>query len=216
MIRLEEARGFIFDCDGTLLDSLGAWDEAERELFAQAGALSQEQEDEIHASPIDRAARILHERYGVFDSAEEVLAHLDGHLLPAYETASAMPGACDFVRDVARRGIPCVVLSSSPRRYLEAGLGHVGLLGCFEGLVTTDEVGASKQERAIYERALDILGSTWEETWAIDDAPYAIQCMEGFGLKTVGVGAGSTEERKAKLREHATVFVESLCDVRLA
>lgn len=216
MIRLEDARGFIFDCDGTLLDSLGAWDEAECELFAQAGALTQEQEDEIHASPIDEAARILHERYGVFDSAAEVLSHLDGHLLPAYASAKAMPGACDFVRDVACRNIPCVVLSSSPRRFLETGLGHVGILDCFLGLVTTDEVGASKQERAIYERALEILGSTWDDTWAVDDAPYAIQCMESFGIKTLGVGAGSSEERKAKLREHATVFVESLCDVRLA
>ena len=47
----DKVSGFIFDCDGTLLDSLGAWDVAERDLFAQAGELTQEQEDELHAVP---------------------------------------------------------------------------------------------------------------------------------------------------------------------
>ena len=62
MLNIENAEGFIFDCDGTLLDTLDAWDEAERELFEQAGTLTQQQEDEIHAAPIARAAALLHER----------------------------------------------------------------------------------------------------------------------------------------------------------
>ena len=39
------ADGMIFDCDGTLLDTLDAWEDAERDLFAQSGPLTQEQED---------------------------------------------------------------------------------------------------------------------------------------------------------------------------
>ena len=187
---LRDVRGMIFDCDGTLLDTLGAWDDAERDLFAQAGPLTQEQEDEIHSAPIDRAAALLHERYGVGESARAVLSHLDGHLLPYYrDEARALPGAAEFVRAVREAGVPCVVLSSSPRRYLEAGLSHVGLLECFDALVTTDEAGCSKQDFGIYERALSLLGSPREATWAIDDAPYAIEVMHRFGLRTVCVGA---------------------------
>ena len=153
------ADGFIFDCDGTLLDTLNAWDEAERDLFAQAGELTQAQEDEIHAAPIEQAAAILHERYGVGKSAEDVLAHLDNHLLPHYRDISVpMAGALEFVRAVHERGIPCVVVSSSPRRYLAAGLERAGVLDCFKELVSTDEVGASKQDFKIYEVAVRELG----------------------------------------------------------
>jgi len=42
VFEFDKASGFIFDCDGTLLDSLGAWDIAERDLFTQAGKLTQE------------------------------------------------------------------------------------------------------------------------------------------------------------------------------
>ena len=190
----EGVEGFVFDCDGTLIDSLGAWEEAERDLFAQSGPLTQEQEDEIHSAPIEKAAEIFHEKYGVGESSEAVLAHLDGHLLDFYaHKAVGMPGACAFVRKAFESGAPCVVLSSSPRRYLDAGLKRIGIRDCFVELVTTDETGCSKQDAAIYERALSILGSDAASTWAFDDAPYAIFAMHSAGLKTVCVGPRSSE-----------------------
>ncbi|MBQ9003689.1 MAG: HAD family phosphatase [Eggerthellaceae bacterium] len=189
MLNLGNAGGFIFDCAGSLLDTLAAGDEAERDLFEQAGPLTQEQEDEIHSAPIEQAAAILHAKYGVGDSSQGVLAHLDDHLLPFYRDHSvALPGAVAFVRKVSQAGVPCVVVSSSPRRYLEAGLARAGILGCFRDLVTTDEAGCSKQEFPIYERALELLGSTREATWAVDDAPYALAVMKDFGLNTIAVG----------------------------
>ena len=184
------ASGFIFDCDGTLLDTLDAWEEAERDLFAQAGPLTQEQEDEIHSAPIEQAAAILHERYGVGESADAVLSHLDGFLVDYYANkAEALPGACEFVSKAYEQGVPCVVVSSSPRRYLDAGLKRAGIRNCFADLVTTDEVGCSKKEARIYQHALDVLRSQADSTWAFDDAPYAIAAMHDFGLRTVCIGA---------------------------
>lgn len=213
MDRFQDAKGFIFDCDGTLLDTLGAWDEAERDLFAVTGPLTQEQEDEIHSAPIEEAARILNEKYGVGESPEAVLAHLDGHLLRFYgEESEPMPGACEFVRLIANAGIPCVVLSSSPRRYLEAGLRRASILECFKDLVTTDEVGVSKQDFAIYQKAIEILGTKPYETWAVDDAPYAVAVMSDFGLNTVGVAAGCSKERRVKLADNADIVVDWLSE----
>lgn len=211
MFNLGETSGLMFDCDGTLLDTLGAWDDAERDLFAQAGSLTSEEEDDIHSAPIEQAAVILHEKHGVGESAAAVLAHLDGHLLPFYrDRARALPGAVQFVRRAHEAGVPCVVVSSSPRRYLEAGLAHVGLLDCFAELVTTDETGCSKQDFAIYERALSLLGSPLDSTWAVDDAPYAIAVMRDFGLHTIAVGNGCSDERAALLRSRADVFAQTL------
>lgn len=211
MFDLTNVRGFIFDCDGTLIDSLGAWEEAERELFAEAGPLSEEDETYMHAAPIEEMCRALHERYGVGESAEAVLAHLDGYLLPFYgEVSKAMPGAVEFVNYVHEQGIPCVVLSSSPRRYLEVGLSHIGIRDEFIELVTTDEAGCSKEDFAIYEKALEILGCTKEETWGVDDAPYAIKVMKKFGLRTIAPINDASSERVKKLRRHATIVVNTL------
>ncbi len=202
MFDFKSVGGFIFDCDGTLLDTLGAWAEAERDLFAQAGPLTQEQEDEIHAAPIELAAEILHEKYGVGASGADVLAHLDGYLVSYYgDTSEPLPGAVEFVRAAREEGIPCVVVSSSPRRYLEAGLDRAGVLGCFEELISTDEAGVSKQDSAIYDIAVEKLGCERQRVWAIDDAPYAIAVMHDCGLRTVCVGDRESRDADINVRE---------------
>ena len=206
------ATGFIFDCDGTLLDTLDAWDDAEIDLFNQIPfALSQEQEDEIHAAPIAEAARILHEQYGVGESNEAVLAHFDGHLLPFYgEQSQALPGACELVRKIHAAGIPCVVVSSSPVRYLQAGLARAGILECFTKLVSTEDVGVSKQDHRIYDAALEALGSDLATTWAVDDAPYACKVMSAYGLKTIAPVNGAGDIRRQQQLEAADIVVETL------
>ena len=211
MLNIEDARGFIFDCDGTLLDTLDAWDNAERALFEEAGELTSEQEDEIHAAPIEEAARILHERYKVMTSSDAVLAHLDAYLLPYYRgLVHALPGACEFVRTIYEAGIPCVVVSSSPTRYLEAGLERAGILDCFSELISTEDVGTSKQDPRIYEHACHILDAPASHVWAVDDAPYALSVMREVGLNTIGVGNGCSEERAQQLRARAHYYAPSL------
>jgi len=137
---------------------------------------------------------LLHERYGVGSSAEEVLAHLDGFLIPFYgEKSQVLAGVIEFVGAARERGIPCVVVSSSPRRYLEAGLTRAGILDCFKALISTDEAGFSKQEFGIYEVAEKALGCSRDRIWALDDAPYAIAVMHEFGFKTICVGKRNSE-----------------------
>ncbi len=212
---LNAATGFVFDCDGTLLDTLSAWEVTEESLFAQIPfKLTQEQEDVIHSAPIAEAARIFHEEYGVGDSNEAVLAHFDNNLLPFYaDESDALPGACDFVRKVVDKGIPCVVVSSSPTRYLEAGLKRAGILDCFIKIISTEDVGVSKQDFKIYDVALQALGGTASTTWAVDDAPYACKVMAAYGFNTIAPVNGAGEQRRARQLEVADIVVESLSDL---
>jgi len=211
MFNLNEIKGLIFDCDGTLLDSMGAWDDAERDLFAEAGEMTFEEEAELHASDIEDACAILHDRFGVGESSEALFAYFEGILMDFYSNkVKALPGACELVRTAQDAGVPCVVLSSSPRRYLEAGLERAGILDCFAELVTTGEAGVPKTDPAIYRKAMDIMGSTLETTWAFDDAVYAVRVMESLGIRTVAPLNGRAGETEEQLREAATLVVNTL------
>lgn len=209
---LNNISGLVFDCDGTLLDTLDVWRAAEEDLFAQIPfELSPEQEDAIHSVSVEQAARIFHETYGVGESTQAVFDHLESRLLAFYATdAKPLPGAVALVRAAREHSIPCVVVSSSPRRYLEAGLAAAGIADCFERLISTEDAGVSKQDPKIYQLALETLGSDIKTTWALDDAPYACRAMSAFGFKTIAPVNGEGAERQAEKAKAATLTVETL------
>lgn len=193
---LNEAQGFIFDCDGTLLDTIEAWVEAEADLYKEIRPLTDEEEVEIHSAPIAETARLFHEKYGVMSSTEEVLEHLDAHLLSYYaQQCTPIKGAVEFVRAAYQKGIPCVLVSSSPVKYLVAGLDHVSIRECFKEIISTEDLNISKSDPAMFGHALEVLGTVPEATWGVDDAPYAIDVMNRCGINTICVGKHPSDAR---------------------
>lgn len=206
-----QASGLLIDCDGTLLDTLGAWADAEQVIWREAGDLTDAQMVAVHSAPITEAARILHEVHGVGTSAEALLAHFDEALLDYYRTqAQEMPGARAFLEEAARAHVPMAVVSSSPQRYLQAGLGRCGMLEYFDAVVSTEDVGSAKSEPAIYGHALALIGADWAGAWGVDDAPYAVRAMARAGLKVIGAFADERSTRADELRAAATVYVRTL------
>ena len=185
---LAQTRGLIFDCDGTLLNTMPAWNDLEERFVRIAHvSLTEEQYEELRAAPIDECAAIFHNRYGLGTSPEHVLEMMDEALLSYYQTqAEALPGVVAMLERAHELGIPCVVLTSSPTRYVIAGLKHAGIAQYFQRVITTDEVGFSKQDVRIWQLALDVMGSTPQTTWGFDDAVYAVKVMNEAGINTVG------------------------------
>lgn len=208
------ATGFIFDCDGTLLDTMGAWNALEEDLFAQASVpFSAAELDRVRALPIQHSAALFHQ-HGIGNSPEHVLEMLDTALLGFYQNeAQSKPGAVEFVQAARAAGIPCVVVSSSPVRYVEAGLGRAGILDCFLELATTESVGMSKQDPGIYSYAIDVLGSVRESTWCFDDALYAICAMSNAGLKTCACYDYDEVGTFDQLQAAATIAIRSFTEL---
>ena len=101
------AFGVIFDCDGTLIDSMGAWRELEADLARRVGAeLDKEDTDALTTMSIPECGAYLHGKFGLGESFEEVVGMIDDFMMDYYANRSvARPGALRFVRVHARRRI---------------------------------------------------------------------------------------------------------------
>lgn len=207
--------GVVFDCDGTLLDTIGVWHEAEAELFRRAGA---EQTPEDHALivtyTLPEVGVFFHEKFGLGSSSNEVTHMLDDLLLEYYETkATAKPGALELVQALAAAGVPMSVASSSPQAFLQAGLSGAGFAPYLTAIVSVDDVGASKREPAVYDRAREAFGFDRAHTWGFEDSLYAVRTLKRAGYPTIGVYDCDESGTFADLQTESDMVVRSLAEL---
>ena len=108
-----ERIGVIFDCDGTLIDSMGVWRELEEEMARRAGAaLAPADIELINTLTIPESGRYFHERFGLGSSSEEVVGMMNDFILGYYrDRAEARLGVMDFIDALAQRGVAMTVAS---------------------------------------------------------------------------------------------------------
>ena len=199
--------GVIFDCDGTLLDSMDVWREVEDELARRAGAqLTDADKDELTTLNIPEAGAFFHDRFGLGAAADDVVRMMDELMLDYYRNrAHERPGALVFVRALVERGVRVSVASSSPQKYLQAGLERAGFAPYVGLVVSVDDVSSSK----LYDHTRRLMGTPLETTWGFEDSAYALRTLRGAGYRTVGIydrdDAGTHEE----LRANADAVIDS-------
>ena len=181
--------GVVFDCDGTLMDTMGLWLSMEDELAERMGRrLTPAERGHLRSLTVAETGAYLHDELGVFDSAQAVVDEI-GRMAYGYYANSCelRPGALEFVQALAAAGVPCAIASSSPRAFLEAGVAHTGLAGLLCAVVSTDDVGASKRESAVYDRARELIGADLSTTWVCEDAAYTFAATKAAGYHTLGI-----------------------------
>ena len=169
--------GVIFDCDGTLLDSMDVWREVEDELARRAGAqLTDADKDELTTLNIPEAGAFFHDRFGLGAAADDVVRMMDELMLDYYRNrAHERPGALVFVRALVERGVRVSVASSSPQKYLQAGLERAGFAPYVGLVVSVDDVSSSKREPKVYDHTRRLMGTPLETTWGFEDSAYALR-----------------------------------------
>ncbi len=206
-----EIDAVIFDLDGTLLDSLGAWEHSGSNFVRSQGFEPPDTLDEelVPLSLLD-GANLLKTRYQLSQSPEEILAltlrpirrHYDEDILP-------MPGVPHLLARLQAQGIKMAVATASDRELAESSLQRLGLLNYFEFIITCDEVGEGKSSPQVYEKALRRLGTSKVRTLVAEDALHALQTAHRAGFPTAAIEEAHSVADKSAKKQVATYYVLS-------
>lgn len=178
----------MFDCDGTLIDSMLAWRGMESHLAELCGVtLSRQQKDDLTTFSIPECAKFFHDM-GLGANEDEVLHIMDDYMYVFYrEQAVARPGVLDLVAGLYERGVHCCVTSSTPQKYLQVGMEHCGFKPYLEGIFSVDDVNSSKRTPKLWQYAQAQMGTPLEGSWGVEDAIYAVDVLRGAGFHTLGI-----------------------------
>ncbi len=207
----------IFDLDGTLLDSLTAWENSGSNFLRSQGIEPPEGLDEQLAkmSLLD-GARLVKKMYGLPQPPEELLRLTLQPVRAHYERdVPAKPGVPEMLRRLKAQGIKLCVATASDRELAEAALRRLGLLDLFDFILTCDEAGAGKRSPAVYEAALQKLGTSKTRTLVVEDALYALQTAHRAGFPTAAVADAHSAADQALLRQTADYYLFSFASCRI-
>lgn len=200
-------QGAIFDCDGTLLDSMPMWTDTCVRLLERYGVADAQAVFEAHESlDMDKKCYWYHDNLGIGQSGEALYREL-WHMVEHEYRASVRPfaGCRDFLDKLAVAGIPMVVASSTPPEMLRMALELHGLLGYFDELVFAGDVGRGKEFPDVYLAACERLGTPRDKTWVFEDAPFGMRSAARVGFPVVGLLNDHDGRDEAFVKRWATV-----------
>ncbi|GAB6393358.1 MAG: beta-phosphoglucomutase [Treponematales bacterium] len=216
--------GAIFDLDGTLLDSMGVWEEIDREWLAAQGGSAEEAADffaAVRDMTAPQAAAFAARRFGLSLAPEEIVRQWEAMCLEKYRLSVPLkPGAAELLAGLRRRGFPLALATSCFPAACEAALERLGVRGHFAALVYAnglrrrDGAPADKSGSEVWLAAAEALGVPPERCVVFEDLHAALKGARAAGMGFVAVHDPSCPDWPA-LAAKADLAALSLTELRV-
>jgi HAD superfamily hydrolase (TIGR01509 family) len=178
----------IFDMDGVLLDSEPLHKKAEKRTFAPYGVTLTDEELTVFTGQSSKALLgAVRKNNGISTDVGILYDKLQTHLMDIFaKEANAIAGAVPLVHELAGRGVPLAVASSSPLRLIRLSLGRIGLESFFPVVVSGDEVKRSKPNPDIFLETARRLYMPAVRCAVIEDSSSGVAGAKAAGMFTIG------------------------------
>jgi beta-phosphoglucomutase family hydrolase len=180
-------KAYLFDCDGTIADSMPlhfqAWKKA---LDEQNCTFSEQLFYDWGGVAVADVIRRLNEMQQLNMSVAEVSDRKENFYLENLPHLKAIPEVVEHV--TANHGrIPLAVVSGSTRDSVQSSLNALNLLDRFDTLVCAGDYKKGKPDPEAFLLAAERLGVTPESCLVFEDADLGIQAATAAGMASVKV-----------------------------
>jgi pseudouridine-5'-monophosphatase len=181
----------IFDLDGVLLDTEHFYTEVTEEICREYGkTFDWSIKSNMIGRPSLESARYLVDELSLPITAEEYLERRAIRLDELFPLAKEKPGAEAFTRELASRGVPIAVATSSERHLFERKtLEHQDWFSVFGAIVVGDDprVKRGKPAPDVFLVAAGELGARSAECVVFEDAPAGLAAAHAAGMQVVAI-----------------------------
>lgn len=179
--------GYIFDCDGTLVDTMPlhyrAWDQAMR----QAGLrepLSEALFYSLGGLPTRKVAAVFARHYGLTLDVDHVFHHKEELFLEMQGEMKVIQPVVDFARKLHGRR-PMSVASGGPKPVVTKTLELMQLADLFPVVVTPEDVVHGKPAPDMFLLAAEKMGVPSARCLVFEDAEPGVQAAVAAGMPYV-------------------------------
>ncbi|PTX91621.1 HAD family phosphatase [Opitutus sp. ER46] len=193
-----EFAGYIFDLDGTLVDTMPlhyrAWNQA-----MKAVGLTSELDEELFYSlggvPTRDVAELIAKHYGLKIDAMAVFHHKESLFRSLQKDAKLIEPVVEFARRAALTH-PVAIASGGPREIVRRSIEIAGLVSLFSIVITPEDVVNGKPAPDMFLLAAKRMGVPPEKCLVFEDAEPGMRAAEAAGMRWVRVPSRAPAKKK--------------------
>lgn len=205
---------YVFDMDGTLIDSVPYVIKNMGAVCARHGIdYTKEIIDILTPLGYYKSSVYLIERFKLSMSAEELTDEFLSEVYPSYRDEIKIDSEiADFLRRLRDSGANLYLFTASPHSFVEATLKSCGVFDLFDRIFAVDDFGLTKSDKKIYELLAGTLGVAPSEIDYFEDSPTALRNAKAAGYITHAVYEKQNSLSPEIMRAEFDEFIPSLTE----
>jgi len=209
-------KGFIFDLDGTLLDSMKIWHNAGSDYLAgqRVENIPEDLREIIKAMSLLQSAQYFIREFRLPYSEQEVMDGINEMIENKYRL-EVLPkeGVTEFLEN--HKHMRMCIATATDKHLVEYALERLGIARYFDFIITSTEVGSSKENPDIFFKAAERMNLKQEEVIIFEDAVHAIRSAKEAGFRVVAVADEYSLADEEQIRQLADQFVKRLSELEM-
>ena len=187
-----DIRAFIFDIDGTIIDSMPSHGQS-WQTFLERHALTYEGDAFLRRTAGRTGTELMRELFGpMSDSAAWALVHEKEAIYRDLFRADfrEIPGFRAFARGAKAAGIRIACATAGDAGNIAFAMAGLGMEGEFDALVGSNDVAHGKPAPDLFLLAAERMGVEQWQCVVFEDAPLGIEAARRAGMSAVAVTSG--------------------------
>ena len=207
-MRRLDAQTYLFDFDGTLVDSMPTFVSLMLRILDEYEI---DYEDDIVKiiTPLGYHGTAEYYRtLGISAPTDELVRQMNEYAYDEYaRNIPAKATVSETLSELKKQGASLNVLTASPHKVLDPCLKRLRLWDLFDNVWSCDDFKTSKADPEIYRMAAERIGAPIEEILFLDDNYNANKVAKSAGIATCGVYDDSSAEYVEEIKSVADYYI---------
>lgn len=179
----------IFDMDGTILDSMGFWQNLGRRYLESKGKTPKNNlEKIIESMTLKESASYFKTKYNLEEDVEIIIKEVLDFIEDKYLNEIPLKkGVKEFLKRANSDGYKMCILTTSEKFQAIGALKRTGVLDLFDAIYTDRDFNLSKKNPQIYIKTCEKMRELPSHTIVFEDALYAVESAKKTKCTVIGV-----------------------------
>lgn len=179
----------IFDLDGTLLDSMGIWENIDVEFLSKYGFKpTDEIRNKLKVLSVRQSSEFFKMEFKLQQSVDEIMSEIAELCVDKYKFEVELKHfVYECLQELKQNNVKMCIASASARRNIISAMTRLKIIDFFDFIIAADDILTGKDNPEIFLTCAERFGAKPEEITVFEDALHAIKTAKKAGFKVIGV-----------------------------